>query len=129
VTGLTVNQLIEQVIASQAVNDDLPLAATTPHRSYRFEVTEATVEEDGTLLLHLREVGPDEHFVIVDTHAWHLQHPMSCRDVGLEKCRLTALVQVGVEAGHVVMGRSRVWLDEAGVLLWDDPEPLQVTKL
>lgn len=127
-SGLTVGDIASAIGVVGPLNADMPVHATTPHRSYRFEIT-AVENEGDVVLLHLRDLGVQDHYVVVDELAWHLEHPMACRDAGLPDCRLTGLVQVGVEAGHVVMGRSRVWLDEAGVLLWDDPEPLEVTKL
>lgn len=110
--------------------DTANVQARTPHGSYHFDVVGVEYDDDSDLAtLVLREAnGTDHHWVIVDESAWHLQHPMSCRDEGLEKCKLTRLVQVGVEAGHIVMGRSKVWLDESGAMLWGDPEPLQVIR-
>lgn len=107
----------------QQIDPEADVLALTPHESFTFAIVNIHVR-DGVPFLRLEEIGSTkDHWVVVTPEQWHVEHPLSCRETGLPACKITSLVRVGVEAGHLVMGRSKVWLDEAGVLLWDDPVP------
>lgn len=100
--------------------DTDPVWATTPHGSFTFAVVAVEKEDGKPITLRLKEIGSTkDHWAIVDEERWHVEHPLSCREVGLEKCKITRLVAVGAEEEHLPLGRSKVWLDPTGVLLWD----------
>lgn len=124
--GMNVGQVLGALSALAKHSYTDPIQAVTPHGSFTFEIVAVEQENDKPATLRLREIGSTrDHWVIVTPNQWHVEHPLSCRETGLERCRITHLVQVGVEAGHMVLGRSKVWLDESGVLLWDDPLPVK----
>lgn len=122
--GMNVGQVLGALTTMVEDSYIAPIQATTPHGSFIFEIVAVEKENDKPITLRLKEIGSTrDHWVIVTMNQWHVEHPLSCRELGLEACKITNLVRVGVEAGHLVLGRSKVWLDESGVLLWDDPVP------
>lgn len=124
--GMNLGQVMGALVPMVEQSYIQPIQAVTPHGSFTFEIVAVEQEHDKPITLRLKEIGSTrDHWVVVTMDQWHLEHPLSCRELGLEACRITRLVQTGVEAGHLVLGRSKVWLDESGVLLWDDPLPVK----
>jgi len=92
----------------------------------------AVAGEDAEMVLDVfaePERGGGRHVVKVEVDvghghgresSWVLEHSLICRRAGLLDCPLTQLVGIGVEAQHIDAGEHRVWLDQSGVLLWED---------
>lgn len=70
--------------------------------------------------------GGTDHLVRVKGSAWTLQHPLAERfeehgnGSSLMDCRYTRLVSIAMEQGAMFDGCHRVWLDDAGVFLWEE---------
>lgn len=62
---------------------------------------------------------PDAHMATVDGQGYFLEHSADCLLAGTGECPMMRLLLVAVREGHIGQGRRQIWLDEAGVLLWD----------
>jgi hypothetical protein len=63
----------------------------------------------------------DKHIVEVTPTGWTMMHPTMERLGGdLFACAYNHLVPVAIEERHLTEGKFRVYLDQSGVLLWDE---------
>lgn len=114
-TGDQLNAQLREALA--ASDTSFPQHERTAH---------AAVGDDAEMVLDVfrpAEPGAGLHVAILENGRWHLEHSLRCRRAGLDRCPVTVLVAHTFEAGHFEMeqnGRYRVWIDDAGVLLWEE---------